>query len=283
MITDGEKWHYLAVKSLSALFRGITGNNNGDFYCLNCFQSYTTDNKLKKHKKVCGNHDHCYVEMPEKGNKILKYNHGAKSMKVPFTIYADLESVLEKVNTCHNNPEKLSATEINKHTPSGYSLFTHCSFDTTKNRLYYYRGKNWMKNFCLDLREHATKIINYEKKAMIPLTKEEDKMHNRQKFCYICKKVFSTDDNNKRFHKVKDHCHYTGKYRGAAHDICNLRYKIAKEIPVVFHNGSTYEYHFIIKELAEEFEGEFECLGENTEKYSTNVFSTNQKVNYKKR
>ena len=59
MITDGEKWHYLAVKSLSALFRGLTGNNHGDFYCLNCFQSYTTENKLKKHKKVCENHDYC--------------------------------------------------------------------------------------------------------------------------------------------------------------------------------------------------------------------------------
>ena len=73
----------------------------------------------------------------------------------------------------------------------------------------------------------------------------------------------------KKYFKVKDHCHYTGKYRGAADDISNLRYKIPKEIPVVFHNGSTYDYHFIIKELAEEFEGEFECLGKNTEKYIT--------------
>ena len=82
-------------------------------------------------------------------------------------------------------------------------------------------------------------------------------------------KNFSTDDSNKKYHKVRDHYHYTGKYRGAANDICNLRYKIPKEIPVVFNNGSTYDYHFIIKELAEEFEGEFECLGENTEKYIT--------------
>ena len=104
---------------------------------------------------------------------------------------------------------------------------------------------------------------------MIPLTKEEKKMHRRQKKSYICKKTFSTDDKNKKYHKVKDHCHYTGQYRGAAHDVCNLRYKIPKEIPVVFHNGSTYDYHFIIKELAEEFEGEFEYLGENTEKYIT--------------
>ena len=129
-----------------------------------------------------------------------------------------LESLFEKMNTCHNNLEKSSATKINKHTPSGYSLFTHCSFDETKNKLDYYRGKNCMKNFCLDLREHATKIINYEKK-MMPLTRKEKKMHNKQKVCYICKKRLSTDDNNKKYLKVRDHCHYTVKYRGAAHDI----------------------------------------------------------------
>ena len=85
-------------------------------------------------------------------------------MKVPFIIYADLESLLEKMNTGHNNPKKSSTTKINKHTPSGYSLFTHCSFEITKNKLDYYNGKNCMKNFFLDLREHATNIINYKKK-----------------------------------------------------------------------------------------------------------------------
>ena len=140
-----------------------------------------------------------------------------------------------------------------------------------------------MKKFCLDLREHVTKIINFQKKEMIPLTKEETKIHRMQKVSYICKKGFSTDDDdnndddndddddddNKKYFKVEDHCHYTGKYRGATHDICNLRYKMPKEIPVVFHNGSTYDYHFINKKLSEEFEGQIECLGENTEKYIT--------------
>ena len=102
--------------------------------------------------------------MPEEDNKILKYNQGEKSMKVPFTIYADLESLLEKMNTYHINPKNSSTTKINKHTPSGYRLFTHCSFDTRKNKFVYYRGKTCMKNFCLDLGEHTTKIINYEKK-----------------------------------------------------------------------------------------------------------------------
>ena len=80
-----------------------------------------------------------------------------------------------------------------------------------------------MKNFCLGLREHAAKIINYKKKEMIPLTKKETIAHLTSKRCYICQKKFSTDNKNKKHHKVIDHCHYTGKYRGVAHDICNFR------------------------------------------------------------
>ena len=126
--------------------------------------------------------------MPTKNNYILKYNHGEKSMKLPFAIYADLECLLEKMSTCINNPNESSTTEINKHTPSGYSLFTHCSFDESKNKLNYYRGEDCMKKFCKDLRTHATKIINYGKKKMMPLTIKEEIYHNKQNICYICKK-----------------------------------------------------------------------------------------------
>ena len=124
-----------------------------------------------------------------------------------------------------------------------------------------------MKKFCKNLRTHATKIINYEKKKMIPLTIKEKICYNEQEICYICKKEF--DNNDKKHYKVRDHCHYTGKYRGAAHNIYNLRYKVPREIPVIFHNDSIYDYHFIIKELVKEFDGNFKCLGENTEKYIT--------------
>ena len=113
--------------------------------------------------------------MSEEDNKILKYNHSEKSMRATFVIYADLECLLEKMSTCHNNHKKSSTTKVNKQTPSGYSLFACCSFDTTKNKLDCYRGKYCMKNFCLDLKEHLRKIINYEKKEMIPLTEEENK------------------------------------------------------------------------------------------------------------
>ena len=106
IIIDGKKWHYLAVKKLSVLLRGITSNNVGDFYCLNCFHSYSTENKLKKHEKVCNDHDDCYVDMPNEDNKILKYNYGEKSLKAPFIVYADLECSLEKMHSCQNNFEK---------------------------------------------------------------------------------------------------------------------------------------------------------------------------------
>ena len=108
---------------------------------------------------------------------------------------------------------------------------------------------------------------------MIPLTYEENELYEVQKVCYICKKIFSTDKNDKNvfklYHKVRDHYHYTRQFRGAAHSICNLRYKTPNEIPVVFNNGSTYDYHFIINKLPKEFDGQVECLGENTERYIT--------------
>ena len=125
------------------------------------FYSYRTENKLEAHKKICENYDYCHVEMP------TEYNHGEKSMKLPFVIYADLECLLEKMSTCINNPYESSTTKINKHTPSGYSIFTQCSFDESKNKLNYYRGKDCMKKFSKDLREHASKIINYEKKKLL--------------------------------------------------------------------------------------------------------------------
>ena len=93
--------------------------------------------------------------------------------------------------------------------------------------------------------------------------------YKKPKVSSICKKGFSTDGNNKKYHKIRDHCHYAGEYRGAAHSICNLRYKIRKEITIVFHNGSSYDYHFITKKLAKEFEGQFNFLGENTGKCIT--------------
>ena len=217
------------------------------------FHSYTTENKHRKHERICEDHDFCYVKMPYEDNNILEYVSGKKSLKVSFIIYADLECLLKKTDICLNNSDKSYTEKKAMHQPSGYSLVTCCSFDKPENEQKYYRGKDCMKIFCEDLKDQAMKIINHEKKEMIPLNDEEKESYENQKICHIFEKGFCTDKNNnqlKKMQKVRDHCHYTGKYREAAHSICNLRYKISKEIPAVFHNGSTYDYHFIIKQLA---------------------------------
>ena len=183
--------------------------------------------------------------MPDKINKILKYNHRENSLKALFMIYADLECLLEKIYSCQ----------------IAHLMLQKISLIVTEAKIVW-------KSFCKDLREHPIRIVNYLKKEMTPLTDEENKFYEEQEVCNICKKGF-TIDNDKKHHKVGDRCHYTGKFREAAHSIYNLRYKTPKEIPIVFHNGSIYDYHFIINKLAKEFHGQLECLGENTEKYIT--------------
>ena len=141
MITDGEKWHGLVVRSLSALFRGITSSNNGDFYCLNCFHSYRTLNKLKKLERVCNNHDYCHADMPEEGKSIIKYGPGDKSLKVPLIIYADLECILKKEQSCQIFPKDSYTERKARHKPSGYSLILNYPLDETKNRRKFYGRK----------------------------------------------------------------------------------------------------------------------------------------------
>ena len=117
------------------------------------------------------------------------------------------------MNICNNNPNKsyTTAKAINK--PSGYSLLTLCSFDKSENKQTYHTGRDYMKRFCDDLKEHVTRIVIYEMKPMDPLTEEEKKSYKNQQLCHISEKEFYTD-NNKEMRKVRDHCHYTGKYRG---------------------------------------------------------------------
>ena len=199
MITDGtSNWHYFAVKSISGLLRGITSNHNGDFYCFNCFHPNTTEKKLRKHERICNNNEFCHPKIPDENNKILKYIPGEKSLRVSFIIYADLECLLRKINTCMNNPEKSHTEKKATHRLSGFSLVTCCSFDKSKNERKYCRAEDCMKIFYRDLKSQAMKIINYEKKEIIPLTDKEKESYENQKVCYMCKKGFCTDKNNKK-------------------------------------------------------------------------------------
>ena len=106
MIGDGKKYQYLAVTNLSGLLQGNSSNHEGDFYCLNCFNSYTSKNKLKEHEEICNNHNSCCIEMPEWVEKILKHNPGKKLLKAQNTIFLNLECILNKLQSIQNNPEK---------------------------------------------------------------------------------------------------------------------------------------------------------------------------------
>ena len=137
------------------------------------------------------------------------------------------------------------------------------------------------ENFLRILKRACNDIINFKRKKMKLLLKKQQESYEYANICYISKEKFENKYwKYKKYHKVKDHCHYTRKYRDAAHSICNLKYSVPKKIPVDFHNGFNYDYHFIIKELPEKFKKEFTCLGENTEKY-INLYSSNRKRSHK--
>ena len=130
-----------------------------------------------------------------------------------------------------------------------------------------------MKNYAKKLKESANEIINREKKEIIPLTNEENNFYNEQEICYICKEKFCLDKDDKNYvnrKKDKDHFHNTGKFRGPAHSICNLIYKVPvpKDIPIIIHNAS-HDTHFMLNQLVIEFKDELNCIGDNMEKYIT--------------
>ena len=195
--------------------------------------------------------------------EILKYNPGEKSLKALFANNNN--------NNNNNNLEKSYTEKKARHEPSGWAMFTRCSFDKKENKLNYYRRKDCIEKLCKKLKERAMKIINYEEKEMIPLTYEENKSYKEQEACHICEEKFcmdKDDENYKNKRKVKDHCHYTGKFRGAAHSKCNLNYKVPKDIPIIIHNAS-YDTHLVINQLAKEFKGKLNCIVENLEKHIT--------------
>ena len=170
MSPNGEEWHYLAVKTLSALLR-VTSKHRRDFYCLNCLHSFTTGNKHKTHKKVCGNKYFCNVIMPSEDNKILEFNQYQKSDKAPFLIHADLECITEKIDEYKNDPEKSFTTKVTEYIPSVFSMSTISSLRSIGNKHDVYRAKDCMNKFCEFLRERAMKITNFKKKKMKLLTK----------------------------------------------------------------------------------------------------------------
>ena len=140
-------------KNLPRLLRGISSNHVGDNYCLGCFHSYSTPNKLKKHERLCNNHKFCEIEIPTEKVKILKYSHGEKSLRVPVAYYSDIECLIKQIDTCHNNPEQTSTKRVSKHDPCAFSIVAKSPLTNIRERNTCYRGEDCMEKYCKKLRE----------------------------------------------------------------------------------------------------------------------------------
>ena len=186
MITDGEEnWHYLAIKSISALLLGITSSHNGAFYCLNCFHSYRTLNALKNHEKICKDHDYCNVKIPDDDHKCISSTSGKNNLRVPIIIYADFECLFFKMDSCEKCTGSSYTEKKARHIPYGYSLTTCYSYDKTLNNCLYYRGKDCIEKFSQDLKEIINERVYLEEKPMSPLADDEKELYINEKLLYM--------------------------------------------------------------------------------------------------
>ena len=243
LISNEEKQHYCLVNSLSRLISNKLTKHCGSVkICRSCLNHFPNKKQLKIHEEYCFKNETVKIEMPKEGSSI-SFNHHNRSIKVPFVFYADFEAFTEVVSTYEPN-DKFSFTEqYQKHQPSGF-CYKCVGFNTKKSVLY--RGENVPQKF-VEMLEREIKTIYKEfdfSKKMAPLTKKEQYEFEKAKICWICQKEFG-----EREKKVRDHCHFTGKYRGAAHNKCNLQFKKPKFTPVIFHNLSGYDAHLFVKNL----------------------------------
>ena len=205
----------------------------------------------------CHNNKAVRIEMPHR-NPIIKFSDGQFQFKVPFIMYADFESILEPIQGRVNDP---NVSSMNVHKPSGWCVYSKFAYGSVTNPLKEYRGLDCVSEFCKQIISEAHCLYeSFPEHSMEPLTKSQLKEYKRATRCHICFKPFKEDNR-----KVRDHCHYSGKYRGAAHSRCNLQYKILSYIPVVFHNLAGYDAHLFIKELAEH--RKMGAIAKNTEDY----------------
>ena len=257
--------HYCLVKNLSHLLLSqVSKHKEKHHFCLRCLNAFCSQKSLNKHREYCGKHEAVKINMPEEGT-ILKFKNYYRREKVPFVIYADFQSCIKSIHTCDLNPESSYTKQYQKHEPISFYYYIKC-FD---NKIYLpikersYTGQNAEQVFLKYLEEDTKMIANIPKRCIIFKDKEREQF-NEETRCWICKGEFDDKDKNKK--KVQDHCHFTGRYRGAAHNLCNLNYRKPNFTPVVFHNLSGYDSHLFIKNLGFS-NGDIDCIPNNEEKY----------------
>ena len=261
-----EKTHYTLVKNKSALITSqINNHEHKRHLCLNCFNSFNSPEKLEKHKEYCYENESVKTMMPPPGT-YLRFKNFFHSEKAPFAIYADFESLIKPMDNCDPDPNKSYTKKHQKHKPISFSYYILCSIDGVfKPVLRKYTKTNpedagAMDVFIKWLEEDVKTIANIEGKEMI-FTEEDRKQFNKASDCWICGEYLGND-------RVRDHCHFTGRYRGPAHNSCNLKYRKPKSISVFFHNLSGYDSHLFIKKLGTPNKNEnIDCIPNNEEKY----------------
>ena len=266
LLKDGEKSHYCLVKNLSALLQSQINNHKGiRNICLNCFNGFNTPDSLNKHKEYCYNNECVKIVMPQQGT-FLRFKNFLHSEKAPFAIYADFESLIKPMDNCNPDPNKSYTKKYQKHEPISFSYYILCSiYGVYKSILRKYtktkpEDADAMDVFIKWLEEDVKAIANIEEKEII-FTEEDRKQFNKASDCWICGEYLGND-------RVRDHCHFTGRYRGPAHNSCNLKYRKPKSISVFFHNLSGYDSHLFIKKLGSPDKKEnIDCIPNNEEKY----------------
>ena len=266
LIKDGDNSHYCLVKNISALLSSQINKHKGTCnICLNCFNGFNTQDSLNKHKEYCYNNECVKINMPPSGS-FLEFKNFIHSEKAPFAIYADFESLIKPLNVCDPDPEKSYTKKYQKHEPISFCYYIK-SFNESvyKSKLRIYTKKeesdyDAMDTFINWLESDVREIANLENKDMI-FTPENEKEFINASNCWLCGEYMGND-------RVRDHCHFTGKFRGAACNSCNLKLKRQNNISVFFHNLAGYDSHLFIKKLGTPEEKEnIDCIPNNEEKY----------------
>ena len=281
LIANDETNHFCWIKNMSRLISSEVNNHQHAIHiCYRCLNSFHSEKSLEKHTEYCQNNEEVKIEMPmfkdDKGKflgpKYIFFKNYYKKQRVPFVVYADFECFTEKIDTCQPKEGKSFTNQYQKHRPSGFSYLIKCFDDNLLSpKLVQYTAESPNDNipqlFIESLEEDIKEIYNRFKKPKKMVMTAKDKInYKKATICHICERGIPKEGDDPRFKKVRDHCHLTGKFRGAAHDMCNLKYRLPKFYPVIFHNLSGYDSHLFIKNLGKS-EGKIGCIPNNEEKY----------------
>ena len=273
LITEDENKHYVLIKDFNRFMYNQTKHEHKKHFCMHCLQCFSSEEVLNNHKNNCIQVNGTQaVKMPDKNNNILKFNNFNKQQPVPFVIYADFEAITEKISNHQQNNDKSYTEAYQKHIDCGFGYKVVCCYDDKYTQpLKIYRGEKAVYTFLeymLDEVKYCKNIIKKEFNKPLRMTKEDEEKFQKSDECHICSKKFTDEDI-----KVRDHCHITGKYRGSAHQECNLQLRVDVEkikIPVIFHNLRGYDSHFIMQEIGQIVK-DYEYTNKNGKKCQMNI------------